>query len=361
MASASAEMSEAERERAANIKRNEEFMRSVGIIDAVAEAQKVREEARRSRAPRAKPERNPEPARLSSRNAGREKKTYMNDLPPQQLEAVNPKSRARKAEQIIGGQEGEIKGRITSGEGPKRRRHPPAPYPQLFARLPTTRPLAAETVCSLFSDRELRVLVKHNGLREGDHSKIAKSKAVAAYYNTGATGLIEGADAPAPAAAAAAAAAPAAKRRPARAKPKAKAKSKARMPKKQPAPTKWVAQETAQDAGATEQEAEQEAAQVEEEEQRAAQAQAQVEEEDDEDEPAAAVAVVVAAAASASSSLERLSGGATGGRASLSGGLSGGGGSSGSLSGGSLSGGSLSGGGHGRAANEKLAQEETWT
>ena len=197
MASASAEMSEAERERAANIKRNEEFMRSVGIIDAVAEAQKVREEARRSRAPRAKPERNPEPARLSSRNAGREKKTYMNDLPPQQLEAVNPKSRARKAEQIIGGQEGEIKGRITSGEGPKRRRHPPAPYPQLFARLPTTRPLAAETVCSLFSDRELRVLVKHNGLREGDHSKIAKSKAVAAYYNTGATGLIEGADAPA--------------------------------------------------------------------------------------------------------------------------------------------------------------------
>jgi hypothetical protein len=69
--------------------------------------------------------------------------------------------------------------------------------------LPTARPLAAETVCSLFSDRELRVLVKHNGLREtGDRSKIAKSKAVAAYYNTGAAGLIEGEGAPAPAAAA---------------------------------------------------------------------------------------------------------------------------------------------------------------
>ena len=39
---------------------------------------------------------------------------------------------------------------ITSGEGPKRRRLPPAPYPQRFARLPTTWPLATEIVCSLF-------------------------------------------------------------------------------------------------------------------------------------------------------------------------------------------------------------------
>ena len=63
-------------------------------------------------------------------------------------------------------------------EEQRRRRKPPVPYPLLHARVPSERPIAAETMCSLFSDRELRVLVKHSGLREGDHSKIGKSKVV---------------------------------------------------------------------------------------------------------------------------------------------------------------------------------------
>jgi len=70
---------------------------------------------------------------------------------------------------------------------PKRRRKPPLPYNALFNKIPKQRPVAADKIDGLFSDRELRVIVKHNNLTEGDHSKIAKAKAVALFFNSGRT------------------------------------------------------------------------------------------------------------------------------------------------------------------------------
>ena len=78
--------------------------------------------------------------------------------------------------------------RRPNGAEPLRHRHEPAPYPLLFNKLPKSRPVYPDRICEIYSDRELRALVKHNGLKEGDHSKIAKAKAVAAFFNSGQTG-----------------------------------------------------------------------------------------------------------------------------------------------------------------------------
>ena len=79
--------------------------------------------------------------------------------------------------------------RRPNGVEPLRHRHEPEPYSLLFNKLPKSRPVYPDRICEIYSDRELRALVKHNGLREGDHSKIAKAKAVAAFFNSGQTGL----------------------------------------------------------------------------------------------------------------------------------------------------------------------------
>ena len=189
MSSTNSHLSEAEIERAANIARNEEFMRSVGILDAVADAQAAahgRKKNTASRAPRPKREKLPVEKRASSRNAGKEKKSYHNDLPPDQLGELGFTAAELKAERPWG--EGGTT-RRPNGAEPLRHRHEPAPYSLLFSKLPKARPVHADRICEIYSDRELRALVKYNRLREGDHSKIAKAKAVAAFFNSGQTGL----------------------------------------------------------------------------------------------------------------------------------------------------------------------------
>lgn len=334
------DLSEAEQERAANIARNEEFMRSVGIIDAVAEAQKAREDARKNRVARPKREKNqgpPAPGRLSSRNAGKEKKSYLNDLPPSQLEAVNPKSRARKAEQIIGGEDGILEGRIQSDDGPKRRRKQPLPYTALYNKIPKQRPVAAETICGLFSDRELRVLVKHNGLREGDHSKISKSKSVAQFYNTGQTGIVDGMDF--------SSSLPKPGKKKKKKKQQYSLKAAAAAPQVLEQPIEWERHEEDEDEDEMYDDDPDEgmdgAVGGEDYD-------AQEEEEEEDDVPAVDLlgAMALASGASGGGLSSLLGGGMSGG--SLSGGLSGGGMNraiSGALSGGGLSEGSMSGGG----------------
>jgi hypothetical protein len=82
-----------EAQRAANIARNEAFMKSVGIVDAVAEAKAAKEALRKKRVPRAKAAASSEPARASKRNEGK-KVSYTYDQSDRAL-GLSRESRAR--------------------------------------------------------------------------------------------------------------------------------------------------------------------------------------------------------------------------------------------------------------------------
>lgn len=81
-------------------------------------------------------------------------------------------------------------------EAGKPKRKPPLSYRALFNKVPKQRPVAADTICGLFSDRELRTLCQHNKLKAsgpGGERKDDKSKSLAKFFNSGQTGL-EGMD-----------------------------------------------------------------------------------------------------------------------------------------------------------------------